>query len=223
MRHPHRIQEIATRAGLSPATVDRVLHQRGGVREGTARRVRQAIAALDRELSATVDLPVAEVDCFDAGATAGYLLEQWLHDRAGDVLVVGGVDTERRVAGFRSVVRPSRRLRLVTGPDQVRALLAGTHTVRAAYATRPGATAEVVAAFEAENRNYDVFLAHGLDRDNLALLRARRINAVLHQDHGIDLRRSDRADSRAHTAPPGPIRSQPAAVKVITPFNAPVS
>ena len=51
MKHPYRIREIAAQSGLSEATVDRVLHERGGVRESTVREVRQAIADLDRQRS----------------------------------------------------------------------------------------------------------------------------------------------------------------------------
>ncbi|GAA2698305.1 LacI family DNA-binding transcriptional regulator [Actinoplanes palleronii] len=312
VKHPYRIREIATRAGLSPATVDRVLHQRGGVRDSTVRQVHEAIAELDRSppagrtfaidlvlpasrqlgtdaraaldaelpclapiavrprfhfiadpvpildrlarsdshgvvvlapptpevadavsrlempvVTLNVDLPVGKriahvgVDDFEAGATAAYLVEQWLHDRAGDVVVIDGPDAERRTAGFRSVLAPARRLRLVAGPDQVRATLAGTHTIRAVYAPRTGGSAEVVAAFEAEDRRYDVFVAHGLDEENLTLLRTQRLSAVLHQDLRTDLRHACRAILRAQGALPGPIRSHPAPVQVITPFNAP--
>ncbi|MFD3581463.1 LacI family DNA-binding transcriptional regulator [Streptomyces sp. NPDC058683] len=49
MGHPFPIREIARQAGLSEATVDRVLNGRGGVRESTEREVRQAIADLDRQ------------------------------------------------------------------------------------------------------------------------------------------------------------------------------
>ena len=49
MAHPFRIREIAQQAGLSEATVDRVLHERPGVRASTVAEVHQAIADLERQ------------------------------------------------------------------------------------------------------------------------------------------------------------------------------
>src|ERR1700760_4419319 len=51
MPHQFRVREIAVQAGLSEATVDRVLHQRGGVRASTVDEVQQAIADLGRQRS----------------------------------------------------------------------------------------------------------------------------------------------------------------------------
>ena len=45
----YRVREIAQQAGLSEATVDRVLHDRPGVRDSTRAEVQQAIADLDRQ------------------------------------------------------------------------------------------------------------------------------------------------------------------------------
>jgi LacI family transcriptional regulator len=338
VKHPYRIREIAAQSGLSQATVDRVLHQRGGVRESTVREVRQAIADLDRQqsqvrlggrtfmfdvivqapprFSAAVraaleaelpalrpavirsrfhlldgpavadvvavlervarskshgvilkapdvpeivaaarrldvpvvtlvtDLPTSKrvayvgIDNRAAGATAAYLIEQWLADRAGDVLVVRGHGSFRgedeREMGFRAEMRgraPGRRLLEVVDEEDradavhvgIRELLADNPSVRAVYSMYAGAggNAAVVDAFAAEHRPYDVFVAHDLDGENTALLRGRKLSAVLHHDLRTDLRRACHALMQALGALPGPVRTNPSAIQVITPHNAP--
>jgi LacI family transcriptional regulator len=49
MSHRYKVREIAQQSGLSEATVDRVLHERPGVRENTRAEVMQAIADLDKQ------------------------------------------------------------------------------------------------------------------------------------------------------------------------------
>ena len=49
MAHPHLLKNVASQAGTSVATVDRVLHQRGGVRQHTVHRVEQALQELERQ------------------------------------------------------------------------------------------------------------------------------------------------------------------------------
>ena len=49
MPHRYKVREIAQQAGLSEATVDRVLNGRPGVRENTRAEVMQAIADLDKQ------------------------------------------------------------------------------------------------------------------------------------------------------------------------------
>jgi LacI family transcriptional regulator len=298
VKHPYPIREIAERAGVSEATVDRVLHERGGVRESTVRRVQRAVADLDRrdppyertiaidvvvprrqrvrealeaelpgllptvirprfrsldalgrsrsrglildapdtpEVNEVVgrlgvpvvtlgtDLPASKriahvgADDAEAGATAAYLVEQWLADRAGDVLIVEGGGAE---GGFRAEMTsraPNRRL-LGVALEQVRPALAANPSVRAVYSAARD-NAAVVGAFAAEHRNYDVFVAHDLDDGNAELLRSGRISAVLHHDLRAALRTACRAILQALGALPGPVRSAPAPVRVITPMN----
>ncbi len=341
VRHPYRIREIAAQSGLSPATVDRVLHGRGGVRESTVREVEQAIADLDRQQSQlrlggrtfmvdvvvqapprfctavrtalerevpalrpavirsrfdfldspsvadlvgvldrvtrkgshgvilkapdvpevvaavtrltgrgtpvvtlVTDLPTSAraayvgIDNHAAGATAAYLVQQWLAGRSGDVLVVRGHGSFRgedeRELGFRAEMRagdPRRRLlEVVDEEDRVDAVhvstreaLAGHPAVRAVYSlcAGAGANAAVIDAFDRQRRTYDVFVAHDLDRANTALLRERRLSAVLHHDLRQDLRRACQVVMQARGALPGPVRSNPTAIQVITPHNAP--
>ncbi len=49
MRGRHRVTDIAAQAGLSRATVDRVLHGRPGVRPETVTQVERAVEELDRQ------------------------------------------------------------------------------------------------------------------------------------------------------------------------------
>ena len=51
MSHPFLVKDIALQAGVSIATVDRVLHGRSGVRQHTIRRIEQAIRELETQRS----------------------------------------------------------------------------------------------------------------------------------------------------------------------------
>ncbi|MFE0449957.1 LacI family DNA-binding transcriptional regulator [Streptomyces sp. NPDC058914] len=338
MRHPYPIREIARQAGLSTATVDRVLHNRGNVRESTIREVREAIKALDRqqaqvriggrtfmidivmqaperfstavrealeaelpslhpavvrsrfhfrescppgelvgildkiakrgsqgvilkapdvpEIAAAVgrlvqagvpvvtlvtDLPLSArrayigIDNRAAGATAAYLLQQWLGDRPGNVLTTISRSSfrgeEEREMGFRSAMRladPKRSVVEVTDSDGLDATqrdlvleaLERDGDIVAVYSMGGGNLA-TLDAFAALKRPCAVFVAHDLDHDNTRLLRDRRISAVLHHDLRQDVRRACQTVMRAHKALPDDGPALPSAIQLVTPFNLP--
>lgn len=339
MPHPYRIREIAEQAGLSEATVDRVLHERPGVRESTAAEVHRAIAELDRQrsqLSLTghtllldlvmqapgrfsqqvrdaleaelpllrpavlrarfhldeesdpeamaqtlrriarrgshgvllkapddprvgeavaeltdagipvvtlfTDVPLSRrvayvgIDNRAAGATAAYLLTQWSPD-GGPVLVTLSSSAfhgeDERELGFRATMRqlaPGREIREVAGAHgldepmlaRVGDALRADPGIDDVYSIGGGNRA-TLAAFEAAGRAPRVFVAHDLDRDNRALLRARRVSAVLHHDLRADVRRACRLLMQAQGVLPGVPSSVPAQVQVVTPYNEPAA
>ncbi|WP_406470601.1 LacI family DNA-binding transcriptional regulator [Streptomyces sp. NBC_01615] len=338
MGHPYTIREIARQAGLSEATVDRVLNSRGGVRESTVLEVHQAIKDLDRqraqvriggrtfmidivmqtpqrfssavrdaleaelpslhpavvrsrfhfretapvpelvkdldkiarrgsqgvilkapdvpEVTAAVgrltaagipvvtlvtDLPSSPraayvgIDNRAAGATAAYLVRQWLGDRPGHVLVTISRGSfrgeEEREMGFRSAMRtarPARPLVEVTDSDGLDATqrdlvleaLKRDPEINAVYSIGGGNTA-TIDAFDAMGREVLAFVAHDLDHDNTRLLGEGRLSAVLHHDLRQDMRRACQTIMRAHKALPDEGPFLPSAIQVVTPYNMP--
>ena len=336
--HAYPIREIARQAGVGEATVDRVLHQRSGVRASTAASVRQAIVDLDRQASQlrltgrsllvdvvmhtpdrfssavkaalehelpglrpaavrsrfdfrerakpadivkalldirhrgssgvvlkasdipeirdaigrladagipvvtlVTDIPLSRriayvgIDNRAAGATAAYLIDEWLGDRGGDVLIALSRSAfrgeEDREIGFRTTMRaraPSRTLIEATDTDgldaNVRAsavkLLQRHPGIKAVYSIGGGNQA-ILEAFDSIRRRCEVFVGHDVDRDNRELLTAQRISAVLHHDLRTDMRRACQLIMQAHGALDGPIVTVPSHIQVITPFNLP--
>jgi len=338
--HEFPIKEIALQAGVSVATVDRVLHGRGGVRRHTEQRIQQALRELSRqsehavlsgrkfmidivmeapsrftsvvrealeaempgmrpavfrsrfhlsevlpvrELAALLDrigkrgshgvllkapdvpevvaaidrlaerkIPVVTlvtdnpasrrcayvgIDNRAAGETAAYLIGQWLPQQPAQILVTLSSSRfrgeEEREIGFRRALRERYpHLGIVEisegfGIDRatrelVRDALSHAPGIMAVYSIG-GGNAAVLAAFRAAKRTCKVFIGHDLDADNIDLLRAGRISAVLHHDLRQDMRIACQHVMRAHGALPRDLHPQLSHFQIVTPFNLPVA
>ncbi|WP_406441119.1 substrate-binding domain-containing protein [Streptomyces sp. NBC_00631] len=193
------------------------------------------VVTLVTDLPHSARLAYIGIDNRAAGATAAYLLEQWLGDRPGNVLTTISRGSfrgeEEREMGLRSAMRlaGSRRSLVevtdsdgldTTQRDLVLDALRRDADIVAVYSMGGGNLA-TLDAFDALGRQCAVFVAHDLDHDNTRLLRERRLSAVLHHDLRQDVRRACQTVMRAHRALPDDGPALPSAIQVVTPFNLP--
>ena len=182
------------------------------VNEAVARLAGRGIpvVTLVTDLPGSPRIGYVGIDNRAAGATAAYLITQWLGPRPGAVLVTLSRSffrgEEEREMGFRSALRslqPDRRIIDVTETDGLDATIRGL--VLAALQTEAG-------------RPAPVFIAHDLDDDNIRLLRGGHLAAVLHHDLRLDMRRACQVIISARNGLPG-FAVTSSAIQVITPFN----
>jgi LacI family transcriptional regulator len=210
--------------------------------------VPEVVEAVDRLVSAGIpvvtlvtDLPGSRrlayvgIDNRAAGATAAYLVSQWLGSRVGNVLVTLSRGSfrgeEEREMGFRSTLRriaPERALVEVNETDGLDSTMHGLALaalerdpqINAVYSIGGGNRA-IVQSFRKLNRECCVFVAHDLDADNVQLLREGSVSVVLHHDLSQDVRRVCQAIMQAHGVLPGAPHSLPSNIQAITPYNLP--
>jgi LacI family transcriptional regulator len=193
------------------------------------------VVTLVTDLPGSQRLTYIGMDNRAAGATAAYLMGQWLGDRPGNILVTLSRDffrgEEEREMGFRTAIRSrysNRSLIEIDNSDGldetmgglVLAALESDPDISAVYSIGGGNMA-IVEAFASTGRSFSVFIAHDLDHDNTRLLRSGRISAVLHHDLNQDMRQACYAILQAHKALPGAVHSWPSNIHIITPYNMP--
>jgi LacI family transcriptional regulator len=176
------------------------------------------------------------MDNVAAGATAAYLVTQWAGPSGGVLVTVSHSsfrgEEERGIGFLRTLAElgPRRKVHEVKDTDgldltilvAVRGALALHPSIDAVYSAGGGNVA-TLKAFDEIGVTPKVYVAHDLDGDNRALLRTRKISAVLHHDLRADMRRACRLLLQARGVLPGRPVSIPSQVQVVTPYNEPAS
>jgi LacI family transcriptional regulator len=193
------------------------------------------VVTLVTDLPGSKRLAYAGADNRMAGETAAYLIGSRLAGQSVSVLVTLSSNRfrgeEERATGFQAMLRaryPTLGIVAISegfGKDwttgaQVRAALARDGDIRAVYSIG-GANRSVVDAFEAAGRPLSVHVAHDLDDDNLALLRAEKLSYVLH--HSLEADAGHALSALLEACGTGVRTKRPAlsALVIVTPFNIP--
>jgi LacI family transcriptional regulator len=193
------------------------------------------VVTLVTDVHASGRIAYVGLDNAAAGATAAYLLALALRQSTADVLVTLSRSSffgeRERADAFETTLRrldPGRAVHRVTDTDGLDTTLAAmvrgelrTHRRLGAVYSVGGGNRSIRQVFAEVGRRCEAFVGHDLDEDNLALLRAGELSAVLHHDLQADMRRAIRQVLRHYRLLPGAPTSVPANVEVVTPHNIP--
>ena len=203
------------------------------------------VVTLVTDLHGSSRLAYAGADNHMAGETAAYLIGSRLAGQPVSGQRVSGQRVsalvtlssnrfrgeEEREAGFRSLLQaryPELGIVVISegfGKDwttgaQVRAALAREGNIRAVYSIG-GGNRSVIDAFEAAGHPLPVYVAHDLDEDNLALLRAEKLSYVLHHSLEADAAHALGTLIEARGGAAKTKRPAHSALVIVTPFNIP--
>jgi LacI family transcriptional regulator len=170
-----------------------------------------------------------------AGATAAYLIGQWLGGRAGNVLVTMSDDRfrgeEQRELSFRDELRkrhPNLTLIDASGghgldlqtEERVRHAVGTVRKIAAVYSMGGGNVA-ILRALKEIGQTPKCFIGHDLDKDNVLLLKEGKLSAVLHHDLRQDMRTACHHIMHFHKLLPASAIGLSSSVVVVTPANIP--
>ncbi|KAA1003742.1 LacI family transcriptional regulator [Paraburkholderia panacisoli] len=170
-----------------------------------------------------------------AGATAAYLIGQWLVHPEGNVLVTMSNERfkgeEEREVSFREELRrrfPKLKLVDASGghgldtqtEERVKRAVGRRKKIAAVYSMGGGNVA-ILRALQSIGQMPECFIGHDLDRDNVHLLREGKISAVLHHDLRQDMRTACHHIMHFHKLLPASAVGLSSSVVVVTPVNIP--
>lgn len=193
------------------------------------------VITLFTDIPSSGRIAYAGLDNRMAGATAAYLIGQWLTHPAGNVLVTMSDERfrgeEEREISFRGALRRHYpKLKLVdasgghgldrqTG-ERVRQAIGRRKKIVAVYSMGGGNVA-ILRALQSLGQVPECFIGHDLDRDNVRLLRDGKLSAVLHHDLRQDMRTACHHVMHFHKMLPASAVGVSSSVVVVTPANVP--
>ena len=193
------------------------------------------VVTLVTDLTGTNRIAYVGLDNKSAGRTAAYLIVKSLRTMDGTVLTSRSNDLflgeEEREAEFIKTLShhaPNLRIVDVTGGQGVHhetARLMGKAVGHLSYLcavySMGGGNITILDVLEQNKITPDIYIAHDLDKDNLALIEAGRISFVLHHDLRIDLENVFQAFLHYHKLLNGILLTPISNIQVVTPENIP--
>ncbi|CAG4908885.1 LacI family DNA-binding transcriptional regulator [Paraburkholderia saeva] len=189
------------------------------------------------DIPQSIRIAYAGLDNRVAGATAAYLIGQWLPRREGDVLVTMSSERfwgeEERESSFRNELQQRfPKLRLVDASgghgldaqteERVKQAVGSDRKIVAVYSMGGGNVA-ILRALKSIGQTPRCFIGHDLDRDNVELLHEGKLSAVLHHDLRQDMRTACHHVMHFHKLLPASAVGPSSSVVVVTPANIPQS
>lgn len=193
------------------------------------------VLAFVTDQPASKRLAYVGIDNFQAGKTAAYLMDKLLFKPDAHILTTirrsnfSGED--QRFTGFKTALdqsMPDARLILATGgdglsthtSDEVKNALNGVKHLDAVYSMGGGNEA-ILNTLEAFKLKPKVYIAHDLDEENIDLLRAEKLTAVIHHDILQDLQNAFTQIAAYHKLIPPFQNQMHSDIQIITPLNIP--
>lgn len=202
---------------------------------GELQRLGIPVVTVFTDIPLSSRIAYAGLDNRVAGATAAYLLGLLLGSRPANVLMTMSDEhfrgEEEREISFRRALRKHHpRLKLIdasgghgldspTG-ERVRSVLDDGTDIAAVY-SMGGGNAAILHALDLQQKAPVYFIGHDLDRDNVRLLRAGRIHAILHHDLRQDMRSACHHVMHYHKLLPASSVASSSSVVLVTPTNIP--
>jgi LacI family transcriptional regulator len=191
------------------------------------------VVTIFTDIPQSARMAYAGLDNRMAGATAAYLIGQWLARREGDVLITMSDERfrgeEEREISFRDELqRRYPKLTLVDASgghgldaqteERVKRAVGSKRKIAAVYSMGGGNSA-ILRALKSIGQTPRCFIGHDLDRDNVELLRDGKLSAVLHHDLRQDMRTACHHIMHFHKLLPASAVGPSSSVMVVTPVN----